>query len=741
MDRNAKSILNHFCKTEFRKAISDAERRSQRLKQLEDEEAEKKEVEKRSLGPALPPRQWIENAYFSGELAKKMYPKIKEMFCEIYENNIFEILLRGSIGWGKTYLARAIMTYSLYLMSRHPVPHDAFDIPLDATTPIAYKSFNVNKVKARTVYFDAFVSLIKDIPYFRKEFAPQRGTKTLLRFPKMIVADYAGAGKYAAESENMLVALFDEINLYDRVEKSTRSDDSSGSYDEAEVCVNAARYRFDSRFRNVDGTYPLPCKLILLCKETTKKSWMAQRTEEIRKNRLDKDVMLKDGTIRKAQAKIYHFAQWETLPVVEWGKAFWITTPTKNHPSEIIENTLRATKRRKYFEERYANDQEAMPRILKVPDPKEMVILDAKKDQHLFLRDICGIPTDTIRPFISDLESLRICLDRPEYYPWAKVEEVSGLHFPIDKIPEGLKHSPFPIDEDGRGIQATEDKIDCISRYFKPHTISKQKVHKRKGYPDIVSWEPIVFPDRSRFIHIDLGRTNDACGISIGTVSHWVDIERGEISFDADEEVKSKLVKVPFIWYDLNLRIVPPGHGSTRYASIITVFREFADAGFRFCYASADGHQSDQLLETLENDFNCKAERFSLDKTTDGYDVLKEAIFERRISSHRSEYLETELLELEIKRHTSVTLGRESVSERVDHQVGGTKDLADAMAGVAYSITKYGRTMVRSQTSVVLSKMEVQTELEAKYEDLMKTKDAVSKGNFERFFPDDDDWV
>lgn len=62
------------------------------------------------LGPVLgmeferevvPVRQWLEDDYHMGELGKSLYPKLKDDIVALFDGEFHEVLLSGSIGWGK----------------------------------------------------------------------------------------------------------------------------------------------------------------------------------------------------------------------------------------------------------------------------------------------------------------------------------------------------------------------------------------------------------------------------------------------------------------------------------------------------------------------------------------------------------------------------------------------------------------------------------------------------------------
>jgi hypothetical protein len=109
------------------------------------------------------------------------------------------------------------------------------------------------------------------------------------------------------------------------------------------------------------------------------------------------------------------------------------------------------------------------------------------------------------------------------------------------------------------------------------------------------------------------------------------------------------------------------------------------DRGFRIKKVTMDGFQSTDSLQQFRKR-RIEADYVSVDKTTLPYEDLREAFYENRIefppyitymfrgAKERVEIATQELLRLQFD-------GR-----KVDHPTDGSKDVADAMAGVTYTL-------------------------------------------------------
>ncbi len=91
---------------------------------------------------------------------------------------------------------------------------------------------------------------------------------------------------------------------------------------------------------------------------------------------------------------------------------------------------------------------------------------------------------------------------------------------------------------------------------------------------------------------------------------------------------------------------------------------------------SADSFQSVDMLQTLRQ-AGFTTGRRSMDRTTGPYEFLKSALYDGRVSVPRNGHLMGELLSLEV----------DAQAGRIDHPPGGSKDLADALAGVVHGLT------------------------------------------------------
>lgn len=192
--------------------------------------------------------------------------------------------------------------------------------------------------------------------------------------------------------------------------------------------------------------------------------------------------------------------------------------------------------------------------------------------------------------------------------------------------------------------------------------------------PDGVLEKWFVAQERlKRVVHIDMAYSGDgdALGLAMGHVREVVEIE--------DE-------RKPYISFDLLYRWqAPPGSeiflGDVRRF----VYRLRDELNFNIVKVTMDGFQSTDTRQQLSKK-KFESEIVSVDKTVLPYHDLREAIYENRIEF--PEYFvnmsrgDATLVEVAYKELTELT----DEGLKIDHPVGGSKDVADAMAGVCYTL-------------------------------------------------------
>lgn len=173
-------------------------------------------------------------------------------------------------------------------------------------------------------------------------------------------------------------------------------------------------------------------------------------------------------------------------------------------------------------------------------------------------------------------------------------------------------------------------------------------------------------PDQPRVAHLDLALTGDCAGLCIGYVKEFVDVTRGNVATG----------KMPLIHIDGNLRIRPPPNGEISFERIRNILFRLREHGLNIHFVTMDSFQSRDTIQIL-NSQQFNASLTSVDRDSLPYDVTKSALYEGRVLIPKDDGLLNELLALEF----------DTQKGKVDHPPRGSKDVADALAGVIYGLT------------------------------------------------------
>lgn len=250
-----------------------------------------------------------------------------------------------------------------------------------------------------------------------------------------------------------------------------------------------------------------------------------------------------------------------------------------------------------------------------------------EKDIDGSIRDLAGQTTLATHPFIHNREAVFECLDLADAYDYRSVVGMEDIDLEVS-VPTVL-----------------EERVRNDVRQM-------------------------------RVAHVDLAVTRDSAGIAVGHIAGTRTIER------IHPETKTRTVEVlPVVAFDLVLRVMPPRDGEIDFAKIRQILYDLRDHhNLPIKVVTSDGFQSVDFRQILAKK-GFAADYLSMDRTTHPYKTLRDAIYDKRIIMPRHQTLIKELTELEYVRHNS--------KEKVDHRPNGSKDVADAVCGVAtYLLTR-----------------------------------------------------
>lgn len=196
------------------------------------------------------------------------------------------------------------------------------------------------------------------------------------------------------------------------------------------------------------------------------------------------------------------------------------------------------------------------------------------------------------------------------------------------------------------------------------------------GMPE---WVPEAMPNdrnKARFIHVDLSKSRDRCGIAIVKPYGLMNV--------MDEDNPGFTKTVPMFAVECAISLTPSGNVEVEPAVIRDwLMRLATQHGMTIGGVSYDGFQSQESLQIWKK-AGVFAKEVSVDRKMEAYEYFRSAIYEDRVALCESDLLLEEIVMLE----------HNVEKEKVDHPPKGSKDVSDAVCGAIYNASqaRYNRT-------------------------------------------------
>lgn len=267
-------------------------------------------------------------------------------------------------------------------------------------------------------------------------------------------------------------------------------------------------------------------------------------------------------------------------------------------------------------------------RVLDIPVEYES---EFRRDPHSALRDICGISTSSVSPFFQR---------RFKIY---------------EAIAEG--------EEEGLSSFLVKDNV----------------ILGIDGMPVVKFGHYCTNPSRARFVHVDLSKTMDRCGIAMLRHDGMATVSR----------TNGVVEKLPVASVELACSIEPDANNEIDFAEVRTWVKQLRDVyGYPIKAVTYDGIFSIESIQQWRK-AGMRTGNLSVDRTSAPYKNLRDAYNDNRIRMFNQDILIAELFDLEF----------DDDKDKVDHSVHGSKDIADAVCGAYYSLLTKRSSWVVEQTA------------------------------------------
>lgn len=162
------------------------------------------------LRKPVPIEQFFMDDYYFGLVGKGIYPVLLQDLKRIFSGSIAQVILSGSIGWGKSFLSQCIAAYLLYYVSCMRDPQDYFK--LAHASSIVFCNLSVTGDKSNAFYV-ALREKIDSSPYFKECFPRLARVKSAMIFPNQVTFISAGSQETGAIGENVLYCLSGDTKI------------------------------------------------------------------------------------------------------------------------------------------------------------------------------------------------------------------------------------------------------------------------------------------------------------------------------------------------------------------------------------------------------------------------------------------------------------------------------------------------------------------------------------------------
>jgi hypothetical protein len=266
-----------------------------------------------------------------------------------------------------------------------------------------------------------------------------------------------------------------------------------------------------------------------------------------------------------------------------------------------------------HHDTRVLKDDEVPPDGAWVEDVPIEYIDDFRKNPYDALRDVMGVAHNALSPFIKSRHKVYACTEL-----WRE----SGFE----------------------------------SILVKDHVILGED-----GMPQVKQGTYCANPSRPRYVHIDLSRNQDRCGIAMIRFDGMRSVGRG----NGGTEI------LPTATVEMACSIAPDANNEIDIAEVRAFVKHLKDKyGYPIKGVSYDGMDSRESIQQWRKG-GMRAVLLSLDRTSVPYKQFRDAMYDARVSLPDDDIVLSEIFDLEY----------DETKDKVDHSVNGSKDVSDAICG------------------------------------------------------------
>ncbi len=541
--------------------------------------------------PPVSIEEFLDSDQFVGATDIKLWPEVRKAIIEINCNwwkgaqrGAFDQgLLMGATGVGKTEIAKITVGYHAYLLTCMKNPQAWYGLP--SVTSIVIPVMGAKPHVVNKVVYAPLRKMIEAMPYFQK-YAPMDKyveSEVYLR-EKNIRIVKAGGDEDQILGEAVIGGIIDEINFMAVVQRSKKAEVTSGRagmYDQAEQVHHRMTTRKKGRFQR-------PGPLIGIVFSSSSTRYKGDFTDKLR-------AFVERNKVKTTY--VFNRRQYDVVPADRFsGETFRL----------VIGNDI-------HHDTRVLEPEETVPEGAWVENVPVEYLNDFKTKPYDTLRDVLGISSNALSPFIKSRHKIFECIEL------------------------GLE----------RGLE---------SMLVKDHVILSID-----GMPHLKPGAYCVNPSKPRYVHIDLSRTGDRCGIAMLRFDGLVEVGRK----NGETEM------MPTATAEMVCTIQPDANNEIDIAEVRAFVRQLKSRyGFPIKAVSYDGFDSRESIQQWRKD-GMRACALSVDRSDVPYKQFRDAMYDVRIILLNDKVVTDEILDLEY----------DEDKKKIDHPVAGSKDASDSVCG------------------------------------------------------------
>lgn len=558
--------------------------------------------------------EFVTSREFFGERVEvwdSLWPDLRVMNPDIFVGQapIYETLLGGATSTGKTTLSSITTAYQLYLFTCFVQAQRLYD--LQASTPIVFMIMSVSSHVGRRVIYEPLRQDFLSMPYAQRWVSYNKYKDSTFDLEGGLTVVPALASLQSMIGQAIAGGIVDEVNFMELVESSKQvagPRGEGGRYDQAEIVYRNLSRRRKGRFT----TRGLSLGSLCVLSSTRYKDDFLDR-------RMDEAEAYQERNIVCFRRK-----QYEVQPPGRYcGDRFDLLVGTDRYPTRVLPP-----------DHVVGRDYPEGASVLQVPVEYRV---DFLRDPEGALRDVCGIASDAITPWITQRHKIIEAVERGRARGLVPFLDCQDVDYAVQGLPQVVPEL-LPDDEDRQGAR--------------------------------------------RWIHVDLSLSQDRAGVAMIKHTGWVQLPVGySVAHGAeptDRTGEGVLEHLPTFAVEMSLSIKPSALRQLDIGELRTWLMQLATYWRFNVYAvTFDGFNSADSIQILRK-AGLRSFVISVDRELDPYEYLRRALYQDRLDLVDHAMVVTELVGLEFN----------ATRRKVDHRPRGSKDVCDAIGGAIYAASR-----------------------------------------------------